>query len=234
MVRRVWMTAAIFACAVAISGCAFGRKYAYNNGSPHMTSRGPLSVALAVQDQRPAVLTGAKLPTFVGLQRGGFGNPFDVHTVSGQPLADDFVTSIRHGLMRAGYRVVPVPVSGVAAPPQVQEALAKTGAERGLVVLIQEWKSDCQIHIALHYDVMLRVLDVCGQELARATVGGDEVLAGSYSDAEEVVPRVYNRKLEQLLNHPAVVRALTQPPAGPPPASPEAPPATVPPAVPAS
>jgi hypothetical protein len=229
-----WQSAAVIVgCAVVIGGCAIGRKHAYDNGSPRMP-RGSRSVALAVQDQRPAVLSGAKRPNFVGLQRGGFGNPFDVTTASGQPLAADFATSIRHGLMRAGYRVIPVPVSDRAAPAQVQAALAQTQAERGLMVQIQEWKADTQMRTALHYSVMLRVFDPAGQELGRAVVFGDDTLGGDFIDpaghAEEAVPRAYIQKLEELLNSPAVVRALAPAPAvpAPPAAEPEAVPSVPP------
>jgi hypothetical protein len=229
MRARLRTVAAILGCALAISGCAFGRKHAYD-GNPRVP-RGSLSVALAVQDQRAYVLSGAKGTNFVGLQRGGFGNPFDVTTASGQPLADDFVTSIRRGLQRAGYRVLPVPVSGGASPAQVQDALARTGAERGLVFLIQESKADTQMQTALHYGVILRVFDARGQELGRAVIGGNDTLGGSFMDpaghAEEAVPRAFNHKLEQLLNDPSIVRALAPPP---PPAPPTPPPAAPPPA----
>jgi hypothetical protein len=223
--RIQWHTTAlIVGCAVAIGGCAIGRQHAYDNGSPRM-ARGSLSVALVVQDQRPAVLSGAKRPNFVGFQRGGFGNPFDVTTASGHPLAVDFMTSIRHGLQRAGYRVIPVPVGDRADPAEVQEALVETRAERGLVFQIQEWKADTQMRTALHYGVMLRVLDPAGQELGRAVVAGNDTLGGDFIDpaghAEEVVPRAYNHKLEELLNNPAVVRALAPAPA-PPAAEPDA------------
>lgn len=223
--------AATLGCALAISGCAVGRKIAYD-GNPRMP-RGSLSVALAVQDQRAYVLSGVKRANFVGLQRGGFGNPFDVTTASGQALADDFVTSIRRGLQRAGYRVLPVPVSGRASPAQVQDALAKTGAERGLLFVIQEWKTDTQMQTALYYGLILRVFDAGGQELGRAVISGNDTLGGSFMDpaghAEEVVPHAYNHKLEQLLNDPSVVRALAPSPvAPPPPAPPMTPPADAP------
>jgi len=216
MRTRVDAVVAVLGCALAIGGCAVGRKHAYDNGSPRMM-RGALSVALVVQDQRAVVLSGAKAPNFVGFQRGGFGTPFEVTTASGQALADDFATSIRHGLIRAGYRVTALPISGRASPAQVQEAVARAGAERGLVFLIQEWKADTATNTALHYGVILRVLDSRGAELGRAVIGGSDALGGSFMDpashAEEAVPRAYNRKLEELLNNPSVVRALAPAPA---------------------
>ena len=184
-----------------------------------MTARGAMSVALVVQDQRAAVLSGAKAPNFVGFQRSGFGIPFDVTTASGQPLANDFTTSIRHGLIRAGYRVTALPISDRASPAQVQDAVVRAGAERGLVFLIQDWKADTHTNTALQYGVMLRVLDPRGQELGRAVISGNDTLGGSFMDpagqAAEAVPRAYNHKLEELLNNPSIVRALAPPAAAP-------------------
>lgn len=232
---RARQAATILGCVLAISGCAIGRKQAYHDGNPRIP-RGSASVALVVQDQRPYVLSGAKRTTFVGLQRGGFGNPFDVTTVSGQALADDFVTSIARGLKRAGYRVLPVAVGDRASPAQVQDAMARTGAERGLHFLIQEWKADTQMNTSLHYGVMVRVLDPRGQELGRAVIDGIDTIPGSFMDpagaAEESVPRAYNHKLQDLLNNPSVVRALAPAPPPPEPAPPAEAPAVTP--VPAS
>jgi hypothetical protein len=219
---------AVLGCALALGGCAIGRKHAYHNSSPRMM-RGTLSVALVVQDHRQAVLSGAKAPNFVGFQRGGFGNPFDVTTASGRSLADDFTTSIRHGLLRAGYQVTALHVSDRPSPAEVQQAMAQAGAERGLVFLIQEWKADTHTNTALHYGVDLLVLDPSGQVLARAAIGGNDNLGGSFMDpagfAEEAVPRAYNQKLEELLSNPSVVRALKPAPA---PAAPPAPPPDAP------
>jgi hypothetical protein len=235
MGKRWRQAATILGCALAISGCAIGRKQAYHDGNPRIP-RGSSSVALVVQDQRPYVLSGAKGTNFVGLQRGGFGNPFDVTTVSGQPLAADFVTSIARGLKRAGYRVLPVAIGDRASPAQVQDAMTRTGAERGLHVVIQEWKADTGMNTSLHYGVILLVLDPRGQELGRAAIGGVDAIAGSFMDpagaAEESVPRAYNHKLQELLNNPSVVRALAPVPTPPPP-EPTASPAEAPP-VPAS
>ena len=193
-----------------------------------MKARGSLSVALAVLDQRVAVLTGEKRPDFVGFSRGGYGNPFDVLTVSGQPLADDFATSIGRALQQAGYRVTRVRVSNQASPPEVQDALLGAQAERALMLLIHEWKSDTYNDTALHYQVTLRVLGAGGEEMARAELAGDDDLGGSFMDpggfAEEAVPKAYKRRLERLLNDPAIVRALSPPP--PPPAPPPTAPTT--------
>jgi hypothetical protein len=217
MGNQLRTSAVIFLCALATAGCAVGRRYSYHLANPRMTSRGSLSVALAVQDQREALTTGGRSPDFVGFQRGGFGKAFDIVTASGQPLADDFATSIGRALEQAGYRVKRVRVSNLASPAHVQGPMARSGAERGLVVQIEEWKSDTYSNTALHYDVTMRVLGPGGEELGRATIKGDDTLGGDIG--ERTVPPAYSRILERLLNDPAIARALA-PAAAPPGAAP--------------
>jgi hypothetical protein len=197
------------------SGCAFGRKHTYDLATPRLGHGGTTWLAIAGHDQRPSVVSGEKEPTFCGVQRGGFGNPFDVNTKSGQPLARDFAGAAQRGLAARGYRVTPVPTSPGARPADVTAALARTGAPVGLLLQISEWKSDTYNGTALIYDVSLRVLNAQGQLLAQTTVKGRDDLGSSFMDpaghAEDVIPGAYQSKLEELLNAPAIVRALAPP-----------------------
>ena len=51
-------------------------------------------VAVASLDQRPTVLRGESPANYVGMQRAGFGNTFNVTTNSGLPFADAVNQSI--------------------------------------------------------------------------------------------------------------------------------------------
>lgn len=64
-----------------------GNKHQYIGSDPELLVTTTYATAVAVQDRRPYVLDGDKDADFVGIQRGGFGNPFDVITTSGRPLA---------------------------------------------------------------------------------------------------------------------------------------------------
>lgn len=232
---RLRTLAVIVGCVAGMAGCgsAPGQRHAYHLGNPQVMQRGSLALALAVQDQRPYVLTGNKRSTFVGLSRRNVGIPSDVKTVSGASLATDFASSIRRGLMSAGYSVKTVDIGDRASLAQVRIALLQTGAQRGLAVQIQEWRSDTFSGTALDYAVMLAVFDAVGQEVGRTTINGHDVLVfgGHFTDpdvrAEKAVPDAHARKLEEMLNAPAMRRALAPPTAGPhpeqPPTSPPAP-----------
>jgi hypothetical protein len=67
---------------------------------PQIAASQARSFAVGVQDRRPYVISGNKDEHFVGLSRGGYGNPFDVTTASGKALADEFAGAIANGLRR--------------------------------------------------------------------------------------------------------------------------------------
>ncbi len=78
-----------------LGGCAVGNTYEYRLPRLPLSVQGNSAIGLAVTDQRPYILDGDKDPNFVGLQRGGYGNPFDVTTASGRPMAEDMALSSR-------------------------------------------------------------------------------------------------------------------------------------------
>jgi hypothetical protein len=202
-------------------GCVVGQKIAYQDGTPHFLARAPIVLALDVQDRRDEVSRGEKKPTYVGVFRGGFGNPFDVSTASGAPLAVDFRSVIGRGLAARGYRVTSAPVATPAASADALASLAKTGAPRALLVQLVVWNSDTYNGTTLTYDVRARVLELpSGRQLATARLARERDLGASFFDpggnAKEAVPRACRAILEELLNAAAMVEALG--PAPPPPA----------------
>jgi hypothetical protein len=217
-------------------GCAFGQHLPYHQTVPRFAEDVPDSVALAVEDERPSVVMGGR-PDFVGLSRGGFGHPFDVTTTSGQPLARDFAASIRAGFEAAGCKVTPVTVANGTRPEQVARILSRVGTDRLLVVKIIAWKSDTLVRTALDYELRARAFGPSGEPIgAAAVISGHDVLGGNpiapFGVAETEVPRAYRATLERILNHPGIVRGLTDPVAGrpvpPAPPSPASEPIVVP------
>jgi hypothetical protein len=66
----------IFAGAVAalVGGCAVGQTINYHDAVLGLAASAPISLAIAVQDQRAEIARGDEPPTFVGWFRGGWGN----------------------------------------------------------------------------------------------------------------------------------------------------------------
>lgn len=199
----------IVLAALAASGCAIGNKHNYTM-APELGVQGARSVAVGAQDARPYVVSREKTPDFVGLQRGGFGNPFDVTTESGRPLADDVAGAIAASLSRRGFKATTVAVAPAGA--DTRQLASQAGAERVALVSIHEWKSDTYQNTALLYELVLRIFDANGTELANNRVTGRDNLGGSAwnppAHAKGAVPEAYRRKLEELFNAPAVRDSL--------------------------
>ena len=194
------------------AGCAVGNKHGYSAVRPELGVQGNRSVAVAAQDARPYVVSGNKTPDFVGLQRGGFGNPFDVTTESGKPLVDDIAATIASSLERKGFKSTAVKVAPSGTRADVRPLAAQARSERIALVLIREWKSDTYMNTALLYDVTLYVYDNAGNELAVNRITGRDDLGGSAwnppEHAKGAVPAAFTKKIEELFAPDAVAKSL--------------------------
>jgi hypothetical protein len=186
---RVFTLAALF----ALAGCAVGNRYDYAGSITALPVTGTGNLALNVVDARPYVLSGDKTPDFIGLQRGGFGNPFDVRTASGRPLADEMRDAIANALRKQGYTVVGI----------------KDAAPRRMELKVLEWKSDAMMHFSIAYDLALNVYDGQGTLLAASTNKGESVQnAGFESQNAGNAARVFEMQFTALLRDESVRKAL--------------------------
>jgi mannose/fructose-specific phosphotransferase system component IIA len=197
--------------ALVLGGCAVGRTASYADAAVNLpgASVSNLAVALAVQDRRPYVVSGNKPEKFVGLQRGGFGNPFDVNTSSGAALATDLRDSIAKALKAKGYNVTAVTVAPGDANDAARRKLADARAKRSALVVLTELKSDSYMNSSVAYDMTLTVLDERGNAVASNTVRGEDNVSGSGMIADESkITQHIGHKLEQLFADPKVTAAL--------------------------
>ena len=195
---------ALLAVAASLGGCAVGGTQSYADaplGLQAVSSSG--TVAVAVQDARPFVVSGAKPEKFVGLRRGGFGNPFDVSTQSGGALALELRDSIVASLKGRGINAYPVTVSISDKPADARRKLAESKARRLVLVTLTDWRSDTMMNTDLTYDVALAVFDESGRPLATSSAKGMDSLGSSPS-----MSAVSTRKMDQLFGDDKVVAAL--------------------------
>jgi len=195
---------------VVLTGCAVGNRYAYQSvvASPQVS--GTSAVSVATHDQREYVRAGSKDPQFVGLQRGGFGNPFDVRTADDKPLADAMTTALINTLAKKGFRAQPVVVSHSLTAADARQQAVRVGADRALVLTLQEWKSDTAMRVGLTYDMTMTVLDRTGAVMAEKRLQGHDNLGAASlpSQVGDIVAAAFKTKLEQLLDDPGVAGAL--------------------------
>jgi len=170
------------------------------------------TVAIAVLDQRPYVLKKEKESNYVGLVRGGYGNPFDIWTESGSPLADDMLKTIADSLRSRGFSVTPLKTSVGETPSAVLTRFGAAKADRLLLLVLREWYSDylpeafAQERSNLFISVEVQVFGRNQKQLAKTAFKEDLILPSGWP--EETVPDVYQRKIRQLIDDARICRAL--------------------------
>ena len=193
-----------------LGGCAIGVKHDYEQKGLDIGITTPATVAVGTLDKRTYVVNGEKAPNFVGISRGGFGNPFDVTTRSGMPLAGDISRAIAGSLKNRGVNAQTVELRPALTPEQARAAVGAAGAQRSVLLTLLEWKSDMMVQVGLQYDLDLRVYDKDGKMLASRRQEGKENLgSGGFEPggASLVLPR-FRRMMELLFQEPDIVKAL--------------------------
>jgi hypothetical protein len=206
---RLWI---FLAGTIFLGACAVGNKHAYHTVTADLTSSGPGRIGVATHDQRPYVVQKETGPHFVGLARGGYGNPFPVGTDDERPLADAMTRAISNSLQKKGFEPVPVFVPPTESSESIRKLLLQDKVDRGILLTLREWKSDTHIDTSLLYDVTLNVLDRTGRTIAEKRIQGKDNLGmdliNPFAHAGEAVPKAFKAKLEELLNDPTVAKAL--------------------------
>jgi hypothetical protein len=194
---------------VLLNGCAVGQKFDYAASTINLRSPSDFqSVGVAVLDQRSYIKNGDKSEAFVGLSRGGFGNPFDVETRSGLAMATEMATAVVTALKSRGIRAQALKVRPADGSAQVRQVLAETGLARALLFTLTEWKTDTMMRTGLSYDVTLDVFDSSGNRLARKQISGNEVSGASILSAEKDAQKWFAAKVTELLEDEAIARSL--------------------------
>lgn len=215
--RAIAMAGAV----ASLGACAFGNTVNYTAQPPIVTAKPAEAVVVGVQDRRSYVLQGDKSVQFVGLQRGGYGNPFGVHTSSGRPLSDEFADTIAASLGSPEQKPQVVRLTPAMTRDQALAQLAAPGAGKVLFITITEWKSDLYLNLRMQYDLQAVVIDRAGKVLGEHQVRGDQNLGAHpmmYNAYSTTLPAFQKTKLEELLNDPKIAQALST---APPPARPQ-------------
>jgi hypothetical protein len=198
--------------AILVSGCAVGNKHRYHDVIADIKFSGDIAIGVGTQDAREYIISGDKDPTFVGLSRGGYGNPFNVGTQSGQPLANDISQTISNSLSKKGFKPIIIELSHRDNDNTIIEKLILSKAPRLIFLKLNEWKSDTFTNTALLYNVDFKVMDEKGEVLAEKHLEGRDNLKGSVmnppSHAKKAIPEALKQKIEELLNDPGVQKAL--------------------------
>ena len=181
----------VLSFALILGGCAMGQKTNYSEGhiafnSFNFNSDGGCKIT--VVDNRPYVLSGKKSPTFTGILRGGYGNPFDMNTESGKPLADDLTL-----LFARSYQEV----MGVNCVTGEEMETRKT-----VVYTLNEWKTDIMRRGRFIYDVDTSV-SVSGDVISNEKTTGTIVI-----DKNFPLPNAITQATNQIHSNARTAEAL--------------------------
>lgn len=196
---------------VVIIGCGpRGIRYTATLNNLECTSN--RSVAVAILDERPYILSKEKDPSYVGIMRGGYGNPFNTWTESGGPLADDMLTTVTDSLRAKGFAVVPLKTSITDSLNSVKAKFGASGADRLILIDVKEWQSDylprafAAERSNLFLNVEVIVFDRNQKNIVKNNLQEELHLPSGWP--ENTVPDVYQRKIRQLIDDSRVCRAL--------------------------
>ena len=178
--------------------CAVGVQHRYDATDAKIDAKTDFTESVAVVDARPYVVSGEKPPKFVGLSRGGFGNPFDVTTTTERPLAEDMTTALVSALKANNVSATAVSIPQKSNGGEALSQMLKAKADRNILMTLLEWKADTYAHTSLIHEVILQVFDRSGLERGKTRIDGRDDLGGSafnppaYSRRE--VPKAYRKK----------------------------------------
>ena len=196
---------AVMALALLVGACASQSYSDLPVGMQSVSASG--TVAIAVHDVRPYIVSKNKEESFVGLQRGGFGTPFDLKTPNGAPLSTEMRDSLAKTLKSRGANPTPVAVAVADTPDQARTKLHAAKARRSVLVTLREWKTDTQMRTDFSFDTTVAVFDEGGRELASNTLRGMDALGYSQAGGETIT-KATAAKLDALFADPKIVAAL--------------------------
>ncbi len=196
----------------ALGACAAGNTVDYTKSSLTLAAHSDKSLAVAVDDKRPYVVSGENSVTFVGVVRGGVGVPFGVHTTSGQPFATDFAKIVMKALQANGVRATSTPVAVSPENDTATKALLTLGADRSLLVTIRDWHSDKYLTTDLTYALDAAVLDKSGMVVAENHVADKKTIGSDFTapiaNMERGGNEIAQQALHALLDDPRMVEAM--------------------------
>lgn len=208
---RLYKYSIAVVCLSLLTGCAAGNKYDYQQADISLPVKGEAKVSLGVIDNRSYVTNGEKPANFIGLQRGGFGNPFEVTTSSGNPLTEDMSDVLVRSLKNSGFQVNKLYFSSPDTS-LVASVIMKDGQQKNIILTVNEWKTDVMMNIALIYDLVLQVKNKEGKEIASASIrsNGKEKLSGAGFEGQNsrVATSAFETKVSRLFNNPSIINAL--------------------------
>jgi hypothetical protein len=196
-----------------VTGCAIGNHYDYQSVRATLPQASKkCTVTVVTVDQRADVLKASVQDNYVGMTRGGYGNPFRVYTKSGAPLSEDLTRAIVSSLNSSGYQATTVTINPVTNEASAKAQLLATTSDRHILVTINKWESDTLINTDLNTDINVQVYDHSGKQLANESFSSSKGLGGNFFaliiHARESVLSETSSILTQVFSAPKIHNSL--------------------------
>ncbi|MGH8292701.1 MAG: hypothetical protein ACRESA_04435 [Gammaproteobacteria bacterium] len=200
----------LLAAVAMLTACSYAMPY---ESTVVLPETGDAKLAVATVDERPYVLNGKNPPEYVGIIRGGYGNPFNRDTDDGKPLADDFSASIANSLTAKGFQVITISTPPASSPAAALQILQHSGAHRLILVELRDWQSDTMINPTVNCDVTLHIYDSSGRELASVKdaenydMHGGSIFSTPGRSSDKVY-QFYEHKITEWFSDPKIEAAI--------------------------
>jgi hypothetical protein len=166
-------------------------------------------ILVAVLDHRPYIVDQDKDPGFVGLVRGGYGNPFNFKTDSGKPLSDELANILARSVNGS-----PIVTHFTDSEKNIVDRFDKVNNDKLVVLEFWEWKIDSMIDAWFYVDAQLSVFNTNGSKIASTKIVEKKDYDGSFwfpiSKAQENYLKATKEYSEKLLNNSEVKKVLSK------------------------
>lgn len=195
---------------VALGACERGGNDAFVAVEPARTVLGENAVSASVIDQRPYVVNGKESDRFIGTTLSRWGKNTDIKTESGRPLAVDLTDQLVDALDRRGVAAAGLPLPKGTPEAATLAAFQIHGTERMVAVQIYELRIMTISRVTARWHLEAFVYDRSGNMLARRATRGFEPVGGigRKGNGADIAMQEIVRRLSQLLDEPAISRAL--------------------------
>jgi hypothetical protein len=175
------------------------------------------TMAVAFQDQRPAVLEGLEKQTFCGHLNSTAQISYNVQTEDGLPLAQEFAEALSKSMQTSGYSVMAVTTQPAWPADSVMAKFNATDKQRLLYFTIRKWESRSTplfstIRYEVLYDLGLEVYDRSGAVLSTTSRNGvkekEEGMAGSVRRMQLFSDEALKSVLQSMMDDAGIRQSL--------------------------
>jgi hypothetical protein len=200
----------VLALLITLGACVPGGTYEFAPVSLSLTATSQKTVAVAVTDRRPYVLNGEQSRNFMGTERGNWGGEKKMATQSGRDLADEINEAVVGALTNRGIAASALQPAKGTDEAATLAAFQAQGADRLLVVELQDWRTDVYTRVKLNWRLAAIVYDRAGNTLAHNSSQGANPVANTDLTAKYsvIATSELSSKLSDLLNERVITEAL--------------------------